>query len=187
MTEYMKKKAQRAKAKAREETERAAEAAKSKAAKSSTSGTTKSAAVQRKDAQYYNDTQKGMMVQRLLVRWWYAFDWPMAGDWAEDDVPAGYEQLDGFPGVFVSMNVSSLGRILDLRNNDMKPSLRHMSRKHAKEIQELCIRAYEGQIKALEVAEGEGAPLLHTLRREMHQVKKYDADAAEREAKAFSF
>ena len=81
----------------------------------------------------------------------------------------------------------SLGKIIDLRNNDMKPSLKHMSRKHAKEVQELCIRAYEAQIQALAEAEGEGAPLLHTLRKELHQVKKMDPDDAEREAKSFVF
>jgi hypothetical protein len=188
MTEYMKKKVQRAKAKAKEEAEREAAAKAAKASKaSSSSGGTRTAAPQRKDAQYYQDTKKGQMVQRLLVRWWYAYEWPKPGDWAESDIPNGYEQLDGFPGVFVSMNVSSLGKIIDLRNNDMKPSLKHMSRKHAKEVQELCIRAYEAQIQALAEAEGEGAPLLHTLRKELHQVKKMDPDDAEREAKSFVF
>ena len=64
----------------------------------------------------------------------------------------------------------------------MKPSLKCMSKKSAKELQELCIKAYEGQMKALQESEGEDAPLLRVLRRELHQVRAIDAVAAERES-----
>ena len=188
MVVYMKKKAARAKAKAKEETERA-EAAKS-AKKSSSGGGggggTRTAAAVRKDQQYY-ETKKGMLVQRLLVRWWYAYEWPLPGDWDPNDVPTGYEELDGFPGVFVSMNVTSLGKLLDLRDAAMKPSLKNMSKKSALELQELCVRAYESQIRALEEAEGEGVPLLSELRKELHQVKKVHVDEADQEARKFVF
>jgi len=188
MVTYMKKKAARAKAKAREDSEKA-EAAKT-AKKSSSGGGggggTRTAAAVRKDAQFY-ETKKGMLVQRLLVRWWYAYDWPMPGDWDSNDVPAGYEELDGFPGVFVSMNVTTLGKLLDLRDPSMKPSLKNMSSKTSLELQELCVRAYESQIRALEEAEGEGVPLLSELRKELHQVKKVHLDEADQEARRFHF
>jgi hypothetical protein len=187
MVSYMKKKAARAKAKAKEELERA-EAAKSakKSSGGGGGGGARAAAAVRKDQQFY-ETKKGMLVQRLLVRWWYAYDWPMPGDWDPNDVPAGYEELDGYPGVFVSMNVTSLGKLLDLRDSTMKPSLKNMSKKSAQELQELCVRAYENQILALEEAEGVGVPLLSELRRELHQVKKVHVDEADQEARKFVF
>lgn len=189
MVEYMKKKAARAKAKAKEEAERAeaAKAAKKSTPSGSGGGGIRASAVQRKDQQYYNETKKGMLVQRLLVRWWYAFDWPQPNDIKLDDVPTGYEELDGFPGVFVSMNVASLGKLLDLRKDNMKPSLKCMSKKSSAELQELCIRAYEAQIKALEEAEGEGAPLLYTLKKELNQVRKVNVEESDFEAKKFVF
>ena len=189
MAVYMKKRHARAIAKAREEVERAA--AKASRPKSSGGGggsSNRVAAPTRKDALYY-DTQKGNLVQKLLVRWWYAFQWPKAGDWDVKDIPKGYEELDGFPGVFVSMDVTTLGNIIDLRNNDMKPSLTHMSKKHPKEIQDLCILAYENQMKALEEAEGgsNDNTYLHELKRELHTVKKIDAESAELAASKFKF
>lgn len=53
--------------------------------------------------EYYSDTVKGMLVQKLLVRWWYAIEWPK-----KDDIgapPIGYEPLEGFLGVFISTKV----------------------------------------------------------------------------------
>jgi hypothetical protein len=58
-----------------------------------------------KSADFYSDTKKGFLVQSLLVRWWYAMDWPNANDIGEP--PAGFEALDGFPGVFISTRVRS--------------------------------------------------------------------------------
>lgn len=55
---------------------------------------------------FYNDTDKGFLLQTLLVRWWYAIEWPDRN--AVGSAPAGYEELDGFPGVFVSTRVEFL-------------------------------------------------------------------------------
>jgi hypothetical protein len=57
-----------------------------------------------KSSDFYENTQKGQLVQTLLVRWWYAIEWPKPEDIAQP--PLGYEALDGFPGVFVSTKVS---------------------------------------------------------------------------------
>lgn len=57
-----------------------------------------------KSVEFYENTDKGDLVQKLLVRWWYAIEWPKPGDYGEP--PAGYEPLDGFKGVFVSTRVS---------------------------------------------------------------------------------
>ena len=56
-----------------------------------------------KAADFYTGTSKGQLVQSFLVRWWYAMEWPAPEDIA--DPPAGYEALDGFPGVFISTRV----------------------------------------------------------------------------------
>lgn len=67
-------------------------------------GATKPADSSDLSAAYYNDTLKGTLVQKLLVRWWYAISWPDEKA-ISAPVPEGYEPLDGFPGVFVSTSV----------------------------------------------------------------------------------
>jgi hypothetical protein len=56
-----------------------------------------------KSTEYYNDTDKGKLVQRLLLRWWYAIEWPKPED--INDPPPGYEPLEGFAGVFICTRV----------------------------------------------------------------------------------
>lgn len=58
---------------------------------------------QNRSAEFYDETQKGMMTQRFLVRWWYAMQWPKEEEIGEP--PAGYEPLDGFKGVFICTTV----------------------------------------------------------------------------------
>lgn len=57
-----------------------------------------------KAADFYTETLKGQLVQSFLVRWWYAMEWPKLDEIGEP--PAGYESLEGFPGVFISTRVS---------------------------------------------------------------------------------
>lgn len=75
--------------------------------KSSTSSSSRPSsggnAAKTKSGIIYEESTKGALVQKLLVRWWYAIEWPKAGE--VEDAPAGFEALDGFPGVFVSTRV----------------------------------------------------------------------------------
>lgn len=82
---------------------------KSSSAKTSSSSSkpTSSRTSSSSSAQYsidFYETDKGQMVQRLLCRWWYAITWPKPEDIGAP--PAGYEALDGFPGVFICTSVS---------------------------------------------------------------------------------
>jgi len=63
-----------------------------------------------KAADFYTETLKGQLVQSFLVRWWYAMDWPNMEEIGEP--PAGYESLDGFPGVFISTRVRTGSNML---------------------------------------------------------------------------
>lgn len=161
--------------KAKSSTSRASASSSSSSSKSSASSTLKS-------TDFYDTTEKGMLVQRLLVRWWYAIQWPKCGDYGQP--PTGYEPLDGFPGVFVSTSTNALGKILDLRNKQTCPSLRNFVAKSAGELQELCVKAYEEQIRQLIEAEGEDTMLEATLRRELKEVKKINSEKAEKQSRA---
>lgn len=69
-----------------------------------------------KAADFYTETLKGQLVQSFLVRWWYAMEWPKMEEIGEP--PAGYESLDGFPGVFISTRVSLLQSLcMDAHSN----------------------------------------------------------------------
>jgi hypothetical protein len=148
-----------------------------------------SSAPRKKYEEFYEDTQKGLIVQNLLIRWWYAFDWPDPTKYI-GEAPQGYEELDGMKGVFVSMNLEDLGKILDLRNKDMCPSLQNMSSKSAAELQALCLKAYDGQISQLAEAEGGGenvdTPEIIRLKKEKRHIAKINPDEAEAEAKKFA-
>ncbi|RYY81998.1 hypothetical protein EON63_14270 [archaeon] len=75
---------------------------KSKSASSSGSA----ASLAKRTTDFYEDTDKGMLVQRLLVRWWYSIEWPIKEEIGT--APEGYESLEGFPGVFISTKVCYL-------------------------------------------------------------------------------
>lgn len=142
------------------------------------------------------------MVQSLLCRWWYAVDGP--GE-ADHKVPPGkgYRPLPGMPGVFVCTATEALGSIKDTRNKALLPSFANFSRMPAEELQRLCIRAYEEQIRVLletyggndanssssgsngELT-GEHRQLLHTLRAELSKIRKINAAKAEAEATKFN-
>jgi len=132
-----------------------------------------------KAADFY-ETQKGQLLQALLVRWWYAFDWPTKKEIGVP--PVGYEEMDGFPGVFVSFNLDSLGAILDLRDMTNCPSLKNLSKRTAKQIQDLAIEAITKQMTELQEAEGQDAPLCAELKKKLKIVKAINAEEAEREA-----
>ncbi|KAJ1386344.1 hypothetical protein B484DRAFT_410248 [Ochromonadaceae sp. CCMP2298] len=86
--------------------------------------------------------------------------------------PAGYESLDGFPGVFISTRIDSLGHIIDLRDQSKCPCLRNLSQWSSAEIQSTCIAAYEAQMVALEEAGGGGEvqKLQRALKAELREV-----------------
>jgi len=130
-------------------------------------------------AEFYESTLKGALVQKLLVRWWYAWSWPLPEEIGKP--PQGYEKLDGFPGVFVSTRTDSLGTILDLRDKTNCPSLKNMITKPSSELKELCRKAYENQIQQLIEAEGEDVKLVRVLKRELKELMNIDAKKADAE------
>lgn len=111
-------------------------------------------------ADYY-ETAKGQLVQTLMVRWWYAYEWPTEEE--VGDPPSGYEEMEGFKGIFVSMNLDSLGQVLDLRDKANCPSLKQLSKRSCKELQELCLKALRNQIVAVKDAEGDECALVRAL------------------------
>lgn len=136
--------------------------------------------------EFYENTEKGKLIQTLLVRWWYAIEWPKGEDIEEP--PGGYEPLDGFLGVFVSTSTDSLGEILDLRDKSTCPCLSNYAKKPSAEIKELCTVAIEAQMKALIAAEGEKncRVLLDTLKTNLAEIKKINTDKADRESREYS-
>lgn len=133
-----------------------------------------------KAAEFY-DTKKGQILQTLLVRWWYAYEWPTPAEIGAP--PQGYEEMDGFPGVFVSMNLESLGQVLDLRDKKNCPSLKNLSKRHTKDLKEMCVEALTNQLKQLQEMEGEDEPLCLKIKKTLKEVRGIDIEEAEAEAK----
>lgn len=133
------------------------------------------------DSDVFYDTLKGKLVQQLLCRWWYAYEWPRPEDIGQP--PPGYEQLDGFLGVFVSTQADTLGKILDLRDKAECPCLVNFVKKPSAELKERCITAIENQIKSLEDLEGEDS--VKELKTQLREVKRVDVGKADREGRKY--
>ena len=134
---------------------------------------------------FYNNTEKGKLIQRLLVRWWYAIQWPDAS--ALLSPPDGFEDLPGFEGIYVGTREDNLGEILDKRDKNTAPTLMNMNKKNTEELKILCEKAYEEQIKSLVAAEGEDTKLERVLRTELREVRAINAEKADRQSRGFSF
>lgn len=55
----------------------------------------------------FHPRSQGELIQKLLCRWWYALEWP-----AKEDLrpaPPSYEALEGYPGVFICVEVRDGG------------------------------------------------------------------------------
>jgi hypothetical protein len=100
-------------------------------------------------ALYGTECDKGLLIQRLLCRWWYAYTWPTQ---VPDQAPAGYDPLEGFPGVYVGTAAGSahVGQILDQRDAAAAPSFRNFCAKSVDELRELLMKALTEQMKHLD-------------------------------------
>lgn len=100
-------------------------------------------------ALYGTECEKGLLIQRLLCRWWYAYDWPTN---IPDTAPDAYDALEGFPGVFVCTGAghADVGKIMDRRDHGTAPTFRNFARKSADELRELLIKALTEQMKQLD-------------------------------------
>ena len=75
--------------------------------------------------------------------------------------------------------------IKDLRNMETCPCLKNFVKRPTAELKQLCILAYERQMKALIEAEGDEAKLLQELKTELKEVKAVNPDNADKTAKKF--
>jgi len=103
----------------------------------------------------YPQCDKGRLIQSLLARWWYAYEWPDPKALPES-TPKGYDALDGFPGVFICTQGSDVGKFLDKRDHTKSPSFKNFSKKNSAELKEMLLSAIEKQMKVLLEHEGGG-------------------------------
>lgn len=68
------------------------------------------------------------------------------------------------------LQTNTIGNIVDKRDQDTCPNLRNFSQKSSDELKDLCVVAYEEQIRLLVEAEGSNTKLERTLKRELAEV-----------------
>ena len=132
-------------------------------------------------ALYQSESMKGLLIQRLLCRWWYAYTWPDSTSLPAKP-PKHYDALDGFPGVYVCTEGDQVGQLLDLRDKEQCPSFRNLARKPSAELRELLLKALENQKAQLVEHEGAGTPLEKELNGLLKWATKLDPTKADREA-----
>jgi len=111
----------------------------------------------------YAQCDKGKIIQCILARWWYAYEWPDSKSLPEY-TPKGYDALDGFPGVYICTQGSNVGKFLDKRDHTQAPSFQNFARKASSELQETLFKAIDGQLKVLIEREGKGTSTEKELR-----------------------
>lgn len=132
------------------------------------------------EAFYNSGCKKGLMVQRLLARWWYAMDWPVAKDLK--DPPPLYDALDGFPGVYVCTDGDKVGHIHDMRDSKKAPCFTNMAKKSAEELKGLLLKALEQQKVELIRSEGKGTSTEKEIDDMIKETNKINSDKADKEA-----
>jgi len=183
-----KKKADAAPAKKKAATKK--KAASSAASVSSATKSTSNSTTDYKSASaalYGSDCEKGLLIQRLLCRWWYAMEWPDPAV-IPAQPPKHYDPLDGFPGVYVCTEGEDVGAIKDFRDKGTCPNFINMAKKSSEELQTLLIKALKEQQRQLIEAEGTGTETqkeLDNLIKWANKIKPSAADkAAEKVLKA---
>eukprot|EP00948_MAST-09A_sp_MAST-9A-sp1_P002054 g2054.t1 len=154
----------------------------------------------------YNEDEpaKNMVVSGILVRWWYAFEWPVLDEVKKEEengvetnekkkkrksppgknilqAPDNYTMLSGYPGVLVGVEGNAIGDLIDTRWGPLVPSRAALLKRPMKDLHELWIKALVGQMKALKEAEGENAnpDIVEQLRAELAVAKAFNIKKAE--------
>lgn len=133
------------------------------------------------DALYGSECDKGLLIQRLLCRWWYAIDWPDQAAIPEEP-PKHYDPLDGFPGVFVCTKGEEVGSIKDFRDKATCPNFKNMAKKSAEELQGLLIKALTEQKRQLVAAEGPGTETQKEIEKLLKWTNKVSIKSADKKA-----
>jgi hypothetical protein len=130
-------------------------------------------------ALYGTGCKKGMLIQRLLCRWWYVIKWPVN---IPEQPPKHYDSLDGMPGVYICTSGSDVGRIQDLRDKINCPNFSNFARKSSDELKNLLLTALEAQKEALLQAEGSGTSTEKEIKDMIRWTEKVNPVAADKEA-----
>ena len=132
-------------------------------------------------ALYGSECEKGMLIQRLLCRWWYAFEWPDPKTLPAQP-PDKYDALDGFPGVYIGTAAENVGHIQDLRNAQAAPTFVNFARKSSEELRDWLVTALQQQTQQLVAAEGPGTATEKELATLLKWAKKVNVAKADKEA-----
>ena len=111
----------------------------------------------------YANCDKGRLIMSLLARWWYVYTWPEPST-LPSSTPAGYDALDGFPGVYICTSGDNVGKFKDCRDHSKSPSFRNLAKKTATELKDDLLKAIEKQRAALIKLEGTGTKTEKDLR-----------------------
>ena len=172
-TKTVVKKATEAKAAKPKKTKKAT--TKSEPAPTTSNGSYRSASA----ALYGSNSKKGMLIQRLLCRWWYAMTWP---DNLPDVPPKHYDSLDGLPGVYICTSGSEVGHIRDMRDRSKCPNFVNFAKKTSSELQDMLLVALKAQKQALIQAEGSGTSTEKEINEMIKWTEKVKPEAADKEA-----
>ncbi|KAL7543099.1 hypothetical protein ACHAXR_012418 [Thalassiosira sp. AJA248-18] len=132
-------------------------------------------------SELYSQCDKGKLIQSLLARWWYSYQWPDPKSILAS-TPKGYDALDGFPGVYICTQGGEVGKFLDKRDKEKAPSFKNFAKKDSEELKDMLLRAIEAQLEELIKHEGEGTDTEKQLKVLEKWAMKLNCSKADKEA-----
>lgn len=132
-------------------------------------------------ALYGTESTKGLLIQRLLCRWWYAITWPDPAD-IPNKPPPNCDAMDGFPGVYVCTQGEEVGTIKDFRNKSKAPNFNNFAKMTSEELRGLLIKAITEQKRQLLQTDGPGTATEKDLNTMLKWAEKLSTGKADKEA-----
>jgi hypothetical protein len=132
-------------------------------------------------ALYGTESNKGLLIQRLLCRWWYAIQWPDPAD-IPNKPPLNYDAMDGFPGVYVCTQGDEVGTIKDFRNKATAPNFNNFAKMTSEELRGLLMKAITEQKRQLLQSDGPGTDTEKDLNTMLKWAEKLSTGKADKEA-----
>jgi hypothetical protein len=132
-------------------------------------------------ALYGTESTKGLLIQRLLCRWWYAITWPDPAD-IPNKPPPNCDAMDGFPGVYVCTQGEEVGTIKDFRNKAKAPNFNNFAKMASEELRDLLMKAITEQRRQLLQTDGPGTTTEKDLNAMLKWAEKLNTGKADKEA-----
>ena len=152
----------------------------SKTKKPTTTATKMTQKTKTRSSVFYEQCEKGELVQEIMKRWWYGLTWPSPAS-LTNNLP-DYEPVDTFPGVYIATTGPNIGHILDKRDKSTCPNFKNLAKKGVGELVTILKKCCAEQVAQMGDDEVEFGELKKAVEKTAKWADKLNAPKVEKEA-----